>query len=904
MRIHQLSASEALASLHTGPQGLAAAEAARRLREYGLNRIEGFRRAHPLADLLKAFTPFFSVVLWIASGLAFLLEREMPGQGMTRLGYAIVGVIVVSGLFTYWQEFRAERTLAALLQLLPDRVRVLRDGCVSSLGAEALVPGDVILLQEGDRVPADCRVVEAFGARVNTATVTGESLPRPCEAERSNAESPSRSPNVLLAGTSLVAGKARAVVFATGMRTEFGSIAHLAQAGGEAQSPLRRQITHLSRLIIGLALGLALLFLAIGWGVGIPLREDLTFAVGIIIAMVPEGLLPTLTLALALASQRMAKRQVLIRHLPAVEALGSTTVICTDKTGTLTQNRMTVNALYLGDSLAFETAGNPLAQLQPQCPRFFEVAALCHDLPTGEDGLPSKSALGDPMEIALVELARAAPGPTPKWRRLDEIPFDASRMRLTTLHDAPQGAILYCKGAPETVLLLCTRSFVDGRLEPLSEAQREAVRKAQTEMAGRGLRVLAFAWRPPDSSSAGERLGDVAALERELVFAGLAGLEDPPRPEVPAAIRKCREAGIKVIMVTGDHPGTAVAVGRAIGLVCSESPVVVTGERLHRLSDTQLQLALDAPEIVFSRVGPDQKMRIVEALKRKREIVAVTGDGVNDAPALKSAHIGVAMGCGGTDVAREAADIVLMDDNFASIVAAIEEGRAVFDNIRKFLTYILAHNVPELVPYLAFALFKVPLALTPIQILAIDMGTESLTALGLGVEAADPRIMQRPPRRQNERLLDRHVALRAYLFLGLIEAVAAMSAFFVTLLAGGWANGEPIGTDDPLYLRATTACLIAIVILQMVNVFLCRSPDRSVLVTRLGGNRLIAWGIVLAAVLILMIVYLPAANAFFGTAAVGPGAWLFVLPFAAALVLLEELRKWIVRRRLVPKPES
>lgn len=430
----------------------------------------------------------------------------------------------------------------------------------------------------------------------------------------------------------------------------------------------------------------------------------------------------------------------------------------------------------------------------------------------------------------------------------------------------------------------------DGVIGLFTEESRVTVSQAQEAMAEQGLRVLALAYQPL------EPRGPKTQLEENLVFAGLVGLEDPPRPEVPEAIRKCAEAGIRVIMVTGDHPHTARAIAREIGLVRTESPRVVTGEQLRHLSPIQLRLALDAPELIFARVGADQKMRIVEALKQKRHVVAVTGDGVNDAPALKSAHIGIAMGIAGTDVAKEAADMVLLDDNFASIVVAVEEGRAVFENIRKFLTYILAHNVAELIPYLAFVLFKIPLPLTPIQILAIDMGTDSLTALGLGVERPAPKVMRRPPRSQHERLLNWPLALRAYAFLGMIEAIAAMAAFFYVLHSAGWQYGQNLAISDPVYRQATTGCLSAIIVMQIVNVFLCRSASRSVFSVGLWGNQLILWGVILEIALILPIAYTPWGNLIFGTAPISRGVWLFMIPFTVSLFILEELRKWVVRR--------
>jgi magnesium-transporting ATPase (P-type) len=439
------------------------------------------------------------------------------------------------------------------------------------------------------------------------------------------------------------------------------------------------------------------------------------------------------------------------------------------------------------------------------------------------------------------------------------------------------------------VLPLCQHILIDGKIQPLGVEVKVSIVQAQDAMAHQGLRVLAFACRKLAVGYDRER------LEEDLVFTGLAGLEDPPRPEVPDALRKCQEAGIKVIMVTGDHPQTATAIAREIGLVKSDSPTIITGEQLRRFSVIQLQLALDAQEIIFARVVADQKMRIVEALKKKGQIVAVTGDGVNDAPALKAAHIGIAMGIAGTDVAKEAADMVLLDDNFASIVNAVEEGRAVFENIRKFLTYVLVHNVAELIPYLGFLLFKIPLALTPIQALSIDMGSDTLAALGLGVERPDPQIMRRPPRPQGERLMNWPLAFRAYLFLGLIEAAAAMAAFFFVLNGAGWKYGQNLAAQDPVYLQATTACLSAIIVMQIVNVFLCRSATRSVFSTGLLGNALIILGVMSEIAILLLINYTSWGNSLLGTAPIGAEVWGFVIPFAAGMFILEELRKWLAR---------
>ena len=890
MRIHQLSVVEAIASVSSTPEGLSATEAQRRLREFGPNCIAAVATEPLPLRFAKEFTHFFALILWLAAGLAFLAEWSSPGQGMANIAYAILGVILISGLFSFWQEYRAEQTLAALKKLLPQQVSVLRGAVAIRIPAEQLVPGDLALLEQGDNVPADCRLIEAFGVRVNNATVTGEALPQARDAEPSSEDHPVRSKNLLLAGTSIVSGQARALVFATGMRTEFGKIAHLAQTAAEGASPLRGELARLSRLIGILAIAIGLVFFVIGRAIGVPFWQDLVFAIGIIVAMVPEGLLPTLTLALVLATQRMAKRNVLIRYLPSVETLGSTTVICTDKTGTLTQNRMSVQQLFLGQAVDPSIAAKDESLLATRYRPFFLAALHCHDVREGDQDSHA-GLLGEPMELALLAMARHVLRLAERFRKLHELPFDAERMRLSTVHETPDGPALYCKGAPEAVVPLCTQMLVDGAPRAFDAQLQRQVGDAQEAMMERGLRVIAFAYRPLPAQ------WRHAELEQALVFAGLAGLEDPPREEVPEALRRCRQAGIRVIMVTGDHPRTATAIAREIGLIRSDHPTVIAGDRLRNLSDIQLQLALDAPEILFARVGADQKMRIVEALKQKGHVVAVTGDGVNDAPALKSAHIGIAMGIAGTDVAKEAADMVLLDDNFASIVNAIEEGRAVYENIRKFLTYILAHNVPEVVPYLAFSLFNIPLALTPIQILSVDMGTDTLTALGLGVERPVPRVMQRPPRSRQERLFDWPLAWRAYLFLGMIEAVAAMGAFFFVLHGAGWVFGQTLSADDPVYLRATTACLIAIVVMQIVNVFLCRSTTRSVVSTGLFGNAWIGWGVASEVALVVLIVYTPLGNLIFGTAPIPGNVWLFVAPFAVTMLALEELRKWLVRKQ-------
>ncbi|MBZ0160908.1 MAG: cation-transporting P-type ATPase [bacterium] len=904
MQIHRLAPEEALKALGTTAQGLSEAEAERRLGEFGLNELQTAERIPVLAMLGRQCTHFLAILLWAAAALAFVADWMKPGEGMDLLGWAIIGVIGVNALFSFVQEYKAERAIIALRRLLPMRVKVVRAGEIREVPASILTPGDVAVLAEGDRVPADGRVIAAVQFRVDNAPLTGESVPKTRTVEAAMEGPLVESANVVFAGTTILSGTARVVVFATGMNTEFGKIAHLT-AGVEAEmSPLQQEIRKVTRLIAAISAGIGLAFFGLGVLSGRSFWENFIFAVGLLVANVPEGLLPTVTLALAVGGQRMAKRKALIKNLVAVETLGCATVICTDKTGTLTENRMAVTRIYsdgreirVSDGSVTTEAGEPLTpDLLRQWGPLFAIAVGCNDA-SRRNGLNGAAStfLGDPTEIALLECAAAVLPDGPEvLPRVGEFPFDADRKRMTTIHArASASRVAYVKGAPETVLPICRSTFRDGRALPLGEIERQAIVDRLNAFAGSALRVLALAYRELPEVA---KLPLIEETERDLTFVGLIAMYDPPRPEVPDAVARCRRAGIKPIMITGDNSHTALAIGRAIGMIQGNEALVLEGSHVERMRDEELKTALTSPEILFARMAPAQKMRVVTLLKEMGEVVAVTGDGVNDAPALKKADIGVAMGIAGTDVAKEAADIVLLDDNFATIVGAVEEGRAVYENIRKFVTYILASNIPEIVPYLASVIFRIPLLLTIVQILAVDLGTDMLPALGLGAEPPDANTMDRPPRSRKERLLNFPLLARSYLFLGPIEAAAAMSAGLWYLTNGGWEWGIDLPAANPLYKQATTVAFAAIVICQVANVYVCRSSRTSILSMGLFTNRFIVWGIAVEIAMLGLIVYSQIGHRIFGTAAFEGGFWWFLLVFGALLLLAEEARKGIVRR--------
>ncbi len=816
--------------------------------------------------------------------LAIAAERLDPGEGNLYIAVALLGVVVLNAAFTYIQEHQSERIMESFRRMLPSMVTVIRGGRAIRVVAETLVPGDVILLHEGDRVPADGRLIDASDLEVDGSSLTGESQALRLDPSHI-ADQVLESRNMVFSGTLVQGGEGRAVVCSTGMATQIGKIVALTKATEQTETPIHRELAYFIKVISSIAVFLGVLFFIVSVAIGNGWISSLIFAIGIIVANVPEGLLPTVTLSLTMASKRMAAKKALIKNLESVETLGSTTVICTDKTGTLTQNRLGVNSVVLGSR--HYGAADPAVLEDPAGARELECMALCNAAELTEDGFSGDATDGALLLYVdalrnLAELRRS--------EKIAEQPFNyAARCMIATWRLAQnERPNAYAKGAPEAILGMCDRIMVDGGTEPLTADRRDVVIAAYRELAALGERGLAYAWRP---------VGDAEPLPQDgYVFIGLTGMIDPPRPEVPEAMAKCHEAGIKVVMITGDYGLTAATIARQIGLVTGEA-TVIQGDGLATMSAEKLAATLSGnDEIIFARIAPAQKLQVVQAFQALGETVTVTGDGVNDAPALKNADMGVAMGVMGTDVAKEASDMVLMDDNFATIVSAVEEGRTIFDNIKKFIAYILTSNIPEILPFIAYVLLDIPLPLTVVLILSIDLGTDILPALGLGAEKPETDVMKHKPRPRGKRLLSRNLLLMSYGIVGMMQAAAGFFSYFVILYAGGWQWGADLAHDDPLYRSAVTGFFASIIVCQIADVIICRTRRQSLITVGFLSNRLVLLGVGTELLLLALISYVPACNVFFGTAPLEPWQLALSLPFAAAILIGDETRRFFVRR--------
>jgi len=892
-QIFTLDKNTLLRRYQSSENGLANVQIRRRQREFGPNVLERAEKKNYLAAYFSQYGQFFAILLEVAAFLSFVAHHYIPGEGSDILGYAIFGAVVINATFTFWQEYRADKAMEALLKLMPTMVNVRRQGEVITIDSRELVPGDILLLEEGDKVAADGVLIECASLYLNLSSLNGESAPAGRDLTAGEVHRGLEARNMVFAGTTVVSGSGVAVVTAIGSATEFGKIASLTKNVRKTMTPMQREIINITRILTLIALLMGCVFFSLGLFSGKGVLLASIFALSLIVANVPEGLLPTITLSLSLASQRMARRQALIKNLDSVETLGSATVICTDKTGTLTRNEMTVKAIWLTGEEEITITGE--GYREPGDFKFntsneSSAARLDALLIAGNlnchASIDENSMRGDPTELALVAAAqKRGLDSFGEIEKVDEHIFTSERKMMSTVYREGGALRLYAKGALEVLLPRCTAYLaVDNTEQPLVETDLQRTTAQADKLEAQAYRVLAIARGDNDR-------------EEKLTLLGLVAIMDLPRSEVYEAIATCKKAGIRTMMITGDNPRTAAAIADKIGMAYDR---LLTGMELENINDDQLEEILAVQDVLFARMASSQKLRIATAMQNNGDVVAMTGDGVNDAPALKKADIGIAMGLSGTEVAKEAADMVLLDDNFSSIVAAIEEGRTVYFNIKKFVTYILASNMPEIVPYILQFFLKIPLPLSVIQILSIDLGTDMLPGLALGSEGPEKNIMNRPPVGRNEKILDWEVFKRGYFFLGVIEATAAMVSFISFLLLHGWQYGDSVLADPYFHRQAMTMTLLGAVSCQLLNVWTMRSWEFSAFSAGLFNNRLLIAAMAAEFIWIAMLLFLPPVQKIFNTAHVPLRELWILLPFPILLFSSHELYKWRIRTR--PRP--
>lgn len=862
-------------------RGLSETDADRRLVEHGPNELQAAHQVSPWRIFGEQFQNVLIVILLLATVLSAFL-----GHGIEAVAIAVIVLFAV--LLGFVQEYRAERAIQTLRQMAAPLATVFRDGREMSIPARNLVPGDVIILRTGDKIPADARLFEAVNLRIEEAVLTGESVAvekQTASLNNGHLALGDRT-NMVYAGTAATYGRGRAVVVATGMQTEFGQIAQLLQTVVTSKTPLQINLDKVGRTLAKAAGIIVVVIVALGLWRGQPLIEMLIFGIALAVAVVPEALPAVVTISLAIGVQRMVKRNALMRRLPAVETLGSTSVICSDKTGTLTKDEMTARKIFVaGKLLDVSGAGyEPIGEFSQNGSRYDPCRALqqllqaatlasdCHLARSDSDG--RWLVKGDPTEGALVVAAAKAglmkADLDVRFPRVDEIPFTSETKRMTTFHQGPGGIVAYSKGAPETILDSCARHMTADGDVPLDADGREKILEAAHQMATQAMRVLAVSAKPNATRD---------NAELEMNFLGLVGMIDPPRPEAMAAIRTCESAGIKAVMITGDHPLTAQAVGRELGVL--KVGRVITGAELEAMSESDFERIVEEIEI-YARVSPAHKLRVVTAWQKKGHVVAMTGDGVNDAPALKKADIGIAMGISGTDVTREAAAMTLTDDNFASIVAAVEEGRGIFENIKKYLMYLLSANIGEIGLMTGASLAGWPLPLSAVQILYVNLATDGLPALALAVDPPESDLMSRPPRETNRGIFTRPVV--ALMLIGGAWSALVNMCLFGGMLQSGRSREE-----------AMSLTFITLVLIEFFKAYCFRS-DRQSILNRPFANKWLNLAILWELLLLAAIVYLPLIRTPFGTFSLTLFDWMIVTGVASTVVLVLELAKWCERR--------
>jgi potassium/sodium efflux P-type ATPase len=921
--------------LNTSADGLTSAEASSRLKKYGPNELKVKKRKPWWLHFLQEFTDLMVVILIIAAVIAGL-------AGEWRDATVILVIVLINAIIGFVQKFRAEKAIEALKKMVAPTAHVIRDGKEQQIKAKELVPGDIIILNEGDRITADARVIEQSELETQEAALTGESTNVPKHANTDEEGS-----NFVYMGTDVAHGSGKAVVVHTGMDTKFGKIAHLTSTTKKDKSPLQKELFRIGVFVGKITLAISgILILA---GIFIQKQEfvdTFLFATSVAVAAVPEGLPATVTIALALGVQRLAKKQSIVRQLSSVETLGSTSHICTDKTGTLTRNEMTVKEAYFdnysaeiggagyrpwgavlikgkdkrthligdidSDEEDYEKRRDQLTEIkEKETPLYSSlhimgaISVLCNNATLDKSNY---TMFGDPTEGCLLtftnKLGFNFNDFTENYKKVYEHSFDSKRKRMSVIYKNKESGeqTLFMKGAPDSVIEICTHIMVNGREMNLDEETKEKILKQNEKMAKKALRVIAFAYRPIKEKNEYKTEED----ERKMVFAGLTGMIDPPRKDVKKAVKMAKQAGIKVYIITGDHGLTAEAIAKQIGLVNDKvKHKIITGKKVADLTDKQLEKLFknEKEDIIFARTDPEDKLRIVAALKHLGHIVAVTGDGVNDAPALKRADIGIAMGITGTDVSKEASNMVLADDSFSTIINAVKEGRTIYENLKKFVFYIFSCNIGELITVFSAIILALPPPLTAILILSVDIGTDVLPALALGVDVSEKGIMSKQPRDPKKKIMDKPFVAR-FLYVGLFIGAIVVAAYFWSLFEQGWQWGDPLSQDSDIYIKSSTFAFALLVLIQMVNAYNSRSSSRSVFQMGFFNNLWLLGAIMISLGVVYMLVEVPFFNKWIHTAPLEWYEWFVIVGASFSILVVEEIRKLVVRLRHVSKSKS
>ncbi|XP_063711553.1 sodium/potassium-transporting ATPase subunit alpha-3-like [Symsagittifera roscoffensis] len=965
---HEVSDKEIQSRYKTDyDKGLTQKQAQRRLDRDGPNELTPPKKQSEIVKFMKMMFTGFSLLLWIAALFCFgsytyraITMANAPMDDLW-LGVVLVVVVVVTATFSYIQEAKSNRIMESFRKMVPETATVIRDGEKQEVDSEDLVVGDIVEIKAGNRIPADIRIIEAKGFKVDNSSLTGESEPQSRTPEKTN-DNPLETKNLAFFSTNAVEGTCRGVVIRTGDDTVMGRIANLTSNLGHTTTPIAREIAHFIHIITGVAVFLGVTFLILALILGYYWVEAVVFVVGIIVANVPEGLLATVTVCLTLTAKNMAKKNCLVKNLEAVETLGSTSVICSDKTGTLTQNRMTVAHLWFDDAIfdvdtSEDQSGEGFNEESDTWEALALIAALCNRAEFKGDQTDKpvlkRDVSGDASESAILKCIEANKGDVGKTRKgnpkLAEIPFNSNNKYQLSIHKTDDDkTLLVIKGAPERISDMCSTIMISGEEEDFGKMKQNSFEEAYRELGGKGERVLGFAQKeldpkefPPDFKF---NTDDPNFPMEDLCFVGLMSMIDPPRAAVPDAVAKCRDAGIKIIMVTGDHPTTAKAIAEQVGIITDDTETtedpkkaaqdtgddedddkpraaVIHGNDLKDMSEDDLANVLkNNDEIVFARTSPQQKLNIVEGCQRAGKIVAVTGDGVNDSPALKKADIGIAMGISGSDVSKQAADMILLDDNFASIVTGVEEGRLIFDNLKKSIAYTLSSNIPEITPFLAYVLFAIPLPLSTVTILLIDVGTDLWPAIALAYEPAESDIMKRKPRDPvNDRLVNHRMITLVYGMIGIMQAAAGFFAYFVVMGVNGfqpdilfglrdeWEDENVNNLQDSLGQRwsysqrkileqtCNTAFFVSIVIVQWADLIISKTRRNSLFVQGLTSNMVLLAGLVFETALCLFLCYCPGMDSI-GLQPIHFWWWFPALPFAIFIWCFDETRRFILRR--------